>query len=468
MRHLSLKELSKAAEREANGENTPYALKFFSQYKFKVKDVFLSLDLKIMKEDINDFLTENEELKNAINVNNLSGVDTKLFDDNYFLSGVEFSEELLWINLLNEFVHLDKSYENTTLENILADENFVLTVENNVNSNSVNLYSFLTTEVANSAAYYTIEKGNKRRVVIPVYMSDNYNLFSFESLSTPKERDALLTLTPKSLEFILLKLKSFRETGLKDDLLSKTVCLNTCHFSYANLAEKRECVKTIISTVEDYIAHANNGYTVNTVFTDVVSLEYDKKKILVDYLSSFENSTDDCLNLNLSQLEMADFLDKGIAKSVALMQGNTFDANKYVSILNLLGKDYIENHMTLARFYVLNWAVLDKKRTLTKGLGTEWNLTFAQEFLKTFADSAESKDAIIDLIFDLNYKYEYLDEDYDTSKYAIEKLLNSYHLGLPSDLLLNIVGTDYKETSGIEHFLSGNKKALSKLYELNI
>lgn len=181
MRHLSLKELSKAAEREANGENTPYALKFFSQYKFKVKDVFLSLDLKIMKEDINDFLTENEELKNAINVNNLSGVDTKLFDDNYFLSGVEFSEELLWINLLNEFVHLDKSYENTTLENILADENFVLTVENNVNSNSVNLYSFLTTEVANSAAYYTIEKGNKRRVVIPVYMSDNYNLFSFRS-----------------------------------------------------------------------------------------------------------------------------------------------------------------------------------------------------------------------------------------------------------------------------------------------
>ena len=204
------------------------------------------------------------------------------------------------------------------------------------------------------------------------------------------------------------------------------------------------------------------------MFTDVVSLEYDKKKILVDYLSSFENSTDDCLNLNLSQLEMADFLDKGIAKNVALMQGNTFDANKYVSILNLLGKDYIENHMTLARFYVLNWAVLDKKRTLTKGLGTEWNLTFAQEFLKTFADSAESKDAIIDLIFDLNYKYEYLDEDYDTSKYAIEKLLKSYHLGLPSDLLLNIVGADYKETSGIEHFLRGNKKVLSKLYELNI
>ena len=468
MRHLSLKELSKAAQREANGENTPYASKFFTHHTFNIKDVFLSFDLKMMEEDINDFITTNEELKSAINVNNLSGVDTKLFDDNYFLSGVEFSEELLWINLLNEFVHLDKSYENTTLENMLADENFVLTVENNVNSNSVNLYSFLTTEIANSAAYYTIEKGNKRRVVIPVYMSDNYNLFSFSSLSSPKERDALLTLTPKSLEFILLKLKSFRETGLKDDLLSKTVCCNTCHFSYANLAEKREYIKTIISTVEDYIAHANNGYTVNTVFTDVVSLECDKKKSLMDYLSSFENSTDDCLNLNLSQLDMADFLDSGIAKNIVLMQSNAFDVNKYVSILNLLGKDYIENHMTLARFYVLNWAVLDSKSTLTRGLGTQWNLTFAHEFLKTFADSTESKDTIIDLIFDLNYKYLYLDEDYDVKKYAVEKLLNSYHLGLPSDLLLNIAGTDYKKTSEMKHFLSGKKKVLSELYKLNI
>lgn len=265
----------------------------------------------------------------------------------------------------------------------------------------------------------------------------------------------------------MLKLKTFRETGIKDDLLSKTVCRNTCHFSYANLAEKREYIKTIISTVENHIAHANNGYTVNTVFTDVVSLEYDKKKSLVDYLSSFENSTDDCLNLNLSQLDMADFLDSGIAKDIVLIQGNAFDVNKYVSILNLLGKDYIENHMTLARFYVLNWAVLNSKRTLTKGLGTQWNLTFAHEFLKTFADSAESKDTIIDLIFDLNYRYYYLDEDYDVKKYAVEKLLNSYHLGLPSDLLLNIVGTDYKKTSEIKHFLSGNKKILSNLYEFN-
>lgn len=105
MRHLSLKELSKAAQREANGENTPYASKFFTHHTFNIKDVFLSFDLKMMEEDINDFITTNEELKSAINVNNLSGVDTKLFDDNYFLSGVEFSEELLWINLLNEFVH---------------------------------------------------------------------------------------------------------------------------------------------------------------------------------------------------------------------------------------------------------------------------------------------------------------------------------------------------------------------------
>ena len=92
-------------------------------------------------------------------------------------------------------------------------------------------------------------------------------------------------------------------------------------------------------------------------------------------------------------------------------------------------------------------------------------LNFCTRFLKTFANSAESKDAIIDLIFNLNYKYEYLDEDYNTSKYAIEKLLKSYHLGLPSNLLLNIVGADYKETSGIEHFLRGNKKVLSKLYK---
>lgn len=468
MRHLSLKELSKAAQREANGENTPYASKFFTHHTFNIKDVFLSFELKMMEEDINDFFTTNEELKSAINVNNLSGVDTKLFDDNYFLSGVEFSEELLWINLLNEFVHLDKSYENTTLKNMLADENFVLTVENNVNSCNVNLYSFLTTEIANSAAYYIIEKGNKRREVIPVYMSDNYNLFSFASLSTPKERDALLTLTPKSLEFILLKLKSFRETGVQEGLLSKTVCRNTCHFSYANLAEKREYVKTIISTVEDYIAHANNGYNVNTLFTDILCLESDKKKSLTDYLSAIDNSANDYLYLSLSQLEMADFLDGGIAKDLVLMQGNAFDVNKYVSILNLLGKDYIENHMTLARFYVLNWAVLNSKRTLTKGLGTQWNLTFAHEFLKTFADSTESKDTIIDLIFDLNYKYLYLDEDYDVKKYSVEKLLNSYHLGLPSDLLLNIVGTDYKETSEIKHFLSGKKKVLSELYKLNI
>ena len=467
MRHLSLKELSKAAQREANGENTPYASKFFTQFKFKVKDVFLSLDLEITEEDADNFFDKNEELKNAINVNNLSGENVKLFDDNYFLSEIEFSEELLWINLLNEFVHLDKSYENTTLKNMLADENFVLTVENNVNSCSVNLYSFLTTEVANSVAYYIAEEGDREKIV-PIYGSSHFNLFSFVSLSTPKERDALLTLTPKSLEFILLKLKSFRETDLKDDLLSKTVCRNTCHFSYANLAEKRECVKTIISTVEDYIAHANNGYTVNTVFTDIISLESDKKKSLTDYLSAFENSTNDCLNLNLSQLDMADFLDSGIAKNIVLMQSNAFDVNKYVSILNLLGKDYIENHMTLARFYVLNWAVLDSKSTLTRGLGTQWNLTFAHEFLKTFADSTESKDTIIDLIFDLNYKYLYLDEDYDVKKYAVEKLLNSYHLGLPSDLLLNIVDTDYKETSEIKHFLSGNKKILSELYKLNI
>lgn len=467
MRHLSLKELSKAAQREANGENTPYASKFFTQFKFNVKDVFLSLDLEITEEDADNFFDKNEELKNAINVNNLSGENVKLFDDNYFISEIEFSEELLWINLLNEFVHLDKSYENTTLKNMLADENFVLTVENNVNSGSVNLYSFLTTEVANSMAYYIAEEGDREKIVA-IYGSSYFNLFSFVSLSTPKERDALLTLTPKSLEFILLKLKSFRETGLKDDLLSKTVCRNTCHFSYANLAEKRECVKTIISTVEDYITHVDSGYTVNTVFTDVVSLEYDKKKSLVDYLSSFENSTDDCLNLNLSQSEMADFLDGGIAKNIVLMQGNAFDVNKYVSILNLLGKDYIENHMTLARFYVLNWAVLDKRRTLTRGLGTEWNLTFAYEFLKTFADSAESKDAIIDLIFDLNYRYCHIDENYDVKKYSVEKLLNSYHLGLPSDLLLNIVGTDYKEISEMKFFLNRNKSILSKLYELKI
>lgn len=467
MRHLSLKELSKAAQREVNGENTPYASKFFTHHTFNIKDVFLSLDIEILEEDADNFFNKNEELKNAINVNNLTGENIKLFDDNRFLSSIELSEELLWINLLNEFVHLDKSYENTTLENMLADENFVLTVENNVNSNTVNLYSFLTTEVANSAAAYVAEEGDKEKIV-PIYGSSYFNLFSLYSLSTPKERDALLSLTPKSLEFILLKLKSFRETGVKDDLLSKTVCCNTCHFSYANLAEKREYIKAIISTVEDYIAHANNGYTVNTVFTDVVSLECDKKKSLVDYLSSFENSTDDCLNLNLSQLDMADFLDSGIAKNIVLMQSNAFDVNKYVSILNLLGKDYIENHMTLARFYVLNWAVLDSKRTLARGLGMQWNLTFAHEFLKTFADSAESKDAIIDLIFDLNYRYYYLDEDYDVKKYAVEKLLNSYHLGLPSDLLLNIVGTDYKKTSEIKHFLSGNKKILSELYKLNI
>ena len=204
------------------------------------------------------------------------------------------------------------------------------------------------------------------------------------------------------------------------------------------------------------------------MFTDVVSLECDKKKSLTDYLSAFENSTNDCLNLNLSQLDMADFLDSGIAKNIVLMQSNAFDVNKYVSILNLLGKDYIENHMTLARFYVLNWAVLDSKSTLTRGLGTQWNLTFAHEFLKTFADSTESKDTIIDLIFDLNYKYLYLDEDYDVKKYTVEKLLNSYHLGLPSDLLLNIVDTDYKETSEINYFLSGKKKVLSELYKLNI
>lgn len=467
MRHLSFKELSKAAQREVNGENTPYAFKFFTHHTFNIKDVFLSFELKMLEEDADDFFDKNEELKNAINVNNLSGENIKLFDDNYFLSEIEFSEELLWVNLLNEFVHLDKSYENTTLKNMLADENFVLTVENNVNSCSVNFYSYLTTEIANSATSYIAEEGDKEKIV-PIYGSSHFNLFSLYALCTPKERDALLTLTPKSLEFILSTIKSVDETGVQEGLLSKIICRNPNYAPYANLAEKREHIKTIISTVEDYIAHANNGYNVNTLFTDIMCLESDKKKSLTDYLSAIENSANDYLYLSLSQLDMADFLDSGIAKDIVLMQGNAFDVNKYVSILNLLGKDYIENHMTLARFYVLNWAVLNSKRTLTKGLGAQWNLTFAYEFLKTFADSAESKDTIIDLIFDLNYKYYYLDEDYDVKKYAVEKLLNSYHLGLPSDLLLNIVDTDYKETSEIKHFLSGNKKILSELYKLNI
>lgn len=467
MRHLYPKDVFRAAQREVNGENTPYAFKFFTHHTFNIKDVFLSLDIEILEEDADNFFDKNEELKNAINVNNLSGENIKLFDDNRFLSSIELSEELLWINLLNEFVHLDKSYENTTLENMLADENFVLTVENNVNSCSVSFYSYLTTEIANSAAYYIAEEGDREKIV-PIYRSSHFNLFSFVSLSAPKERDALLTLTPKSLEFILLKLKSFRETGVQEGLLSKIICRNPNYAYYANLAEKREYVKTVISTVEDYIAHADNGYNVNTVFTDIMCLESDKKKSLTDYLSAIDNSANDYLYLSLSQLEMADFLDGGIAKDIVLMQGNVFDVNKYVSILNLLGKDYIENHMTLARFYVLNWAVLNSKRTLTKGLGTQWNLTFAHEFLKTFADSAESKDTIIDLIFDLNYRYDYLDEDYDVKKYAVEKLLNSYHLGLPSDLLLNIVDTNYKKTSEMKHFLSGNKKILSELYKLNM